>query len=98
MALLHPTQRILSLIPNYVERFHCIGPACSDTCCAGWNVVIDKKTFNVYRQVNLPDLKPRMKSRLHRMRQQSSDANYGKIDLDPETQACPFIEEHLCAI
>lgn len=98
MAILHPAQRVAALVPKYVERFECIGPACSDTCCAGWSVTIDKKTFNAYKQVSLPGLKPRLKSQLHRVRQNSSDANYGKIELNPENKACPFIEEHLCAI
>src|ERR1035438_6632799 len=28
--------------PEYAEKFHCIGPACEDSCCVGWRVEIDE--------------------------------------------------------
>lgn len=28
-------------IPHYYSSFHCIGSACPDTCCAGWQIQID---------------------------------------------------------
>jgi lysine-N-methylase len=34
------------------ETFLCIGPACEDTCCQGWNIPIDRTAFEKYR--NLP--------------------------------------------
>ena len=61
-------------------------------------MIIDKKTFNAYRQVALPELKSRLKSKLHRVRQNSTESNYGKIELDLETHTCPFVEDHLCSI
>ena len=30
--------------PNYYKEFSCIAGACPDTCCAGWQIVIDEKT------------------------------------------------------
>jgi lysine-N-methylase len=38
--------------PQYAESFRCIGSACEDTCCQGWNVPIDRDTFASY--LNLP--------------------------------------------
>lgn len=98
MAILHPTRQILSIVPVHLKQFNCIGSKCSDTCCAGWTVDIDKKTFNAYRQITQPELKHRMKSKLHRSRQNKSDENYAKIELDSNTLSCPFIEENLCAV
>ena len=29
--------------PDYYRQFTCIGGECPDTCCAGWEIVIDDK-------------------------------------------------------
>lgn len=36
--------------PSYAAQFHCIGPDCEDTCCRGWQIPLDKATFERYRQ------------------------------------------------
>lgn len=36
------------LFPDYYEQFQCVAGACTDTCCAGWEIVIDPKTANRY--------------------------------------------------
>ena len=36
--------------PDYYEKFRCIGGACPDTCCAGWEVDIDEETAEYYLQ------------------------------------------------
>ena len=35
--------------PNYYKEFSCIAGACPDTCCAGWQILIDDKTLKKYR-------------------------------------------------
>ena len=30
--------------PDYYKEFSCIAGACPDTCCAGWQIVIDDKS------------------------------------------------------
>lgn len=98
MSTLHPTRTLTALLPKYVSRFSCIGPSCEDNCCTGWRVTIDKKTFNAYRQSKHPELTPRFEANVNRQRSQASDVNYARIMLTPETGACPFMEERLCAI
>ena len=29
------------IIPHYYKKFVCIGGDCPDTCCAGWQIMID---------------------------------------------------------
>lgn len=41
-------------IPHYYRRFQCIASACPDTCCAGWEIVIDDKTLKKYRKIKGP--------------------------------------------
>ncbi|HVU47454.1 MAG TPA: flagellin lysine-N-methylase [Terracidiphilus sp.] len=42
-----------SVSPQYAHRFQCIGSACEDTCCQGWQVPIDEATYQRYQ--NLPE-------------------------------------------
>ena len=34
--------------PDYYEDFECIADKCEDTCCAGWQIVIDRETLKKY--------------------------------------------------
>lgn len=42
---------MLYIIPDYYKEFECIADKCEDTCCAGWQIVIDKKTLKKYRKI-----------------------------------------------
>ena len=41
-------------VPNYYKDFKCIAADCEDTCCAGWEVVIDKEALKTYKKVKGP--------------------------------------------
>lgn len=36
-------------IPDYYKEFACLADACEDTCCAGWQIVADKKSLKRYK-------------------------------------------------
>lgn len=40
--------------PHYYSSFHCIGSACPDTCCAGWQIQIDPASLKKYRHMPGP--------------------------------------------
>lgn len=40
---------MLYTIPDYYKEFHCIADKCEDTCCAGWQIVIDGISLEKYR-------------------------------------------------
>ena len=42
---------MLYTIPDYYKEFACIADKCEDTCCAGWQIVIDKETLKKYTKV-----------------------------------------------
>ncbi|WP_167958892.1 flagellin lysine-N-methylase [Anaerosporobacter faecicola] len=42
---------MLYTVPDYYEQFQCIAGKCEDSCCAGWEIVIDPKTLQKYRAV-----------------------------------------------
>lgn len=35
--------------PNYYRKFHCIAGDCPDTCCAGWEISVDRASEKRYR-------------------------------------------------
>lgn len=98
MNVLHFTRSLPALLPRYVTRFSCIGPACEDNCCTGWRVTIDKKTFVAYRQIGQPELRALLAKNVKRQRSQASDANYARIELNPDSKECPMMAERLCSV
>lgn len=42
-------RQTLPMYSLYSGNFRCIGSACEDTCCQGWNVPIDQETYEKYR-------------------------------------------------
>lgn len=86
------------LVPQYMNKFRCIGSKCEDTCCIGWNVTIDKKTYQNYRSCNDKDLKVKFKDKVKRNRTNPSELNYAKIKLNQD-ESCPFLDDKkLCSI
>lgn len=41
---------MLYTIPDYYNEFACIAGDCPDTCCAGWQIVIDEKSQRKYKK------------------------------------------------
>lgn len=39
------------LKPDYFEDFNCIAGECPDTCCAGWQIMIDEESLDYYGEV-----------------------------------------------
>jgi lysine-N-methylase len=86
------------LVPQYVRRFKCIGGACEDSCCQGWQVPIDRTTYDRYRSCADPELLVSMTSNVTKNRANPTPANYAKIKMSAEL-ACPFLDtERLCSI
>lgn len=37
--------------PDYYDEFECTADKCKDTCCAGWQIVIDKESLEKYKKI-----------------------------------------------
>ena len=37
--------------PDYFSEFTCIADKCPDTCCAGWQIVIDEESLEKYKKI-----------------------------------------------
>ena len=42
---------MLIVKPDYYNEFKCIAENCPDTCCAGWQIVIDEDSLQSYANV-----------------------------------------------
>lgn len=86
------------IFPAYCADFACIGSACESTCCAGWNINIDKKTYQKYKNIKDPAFVEELPGKMRRLRKDSSDALYAEFVMGPQKR-CPFLDgEGLCTI
>ena len=83
--------------PRYGARFRCIGSDCEATCCAGWNVHIDRPTYKKYKALPAGELRSLLNANLEAL-STSNDSCWAEIKLTP-TRECPFQStERLCRI
>ena len=72
--------------PDYYKEFSCIAGACPDTCCAGWQIVIDDKSLKKYKRV-----KGTFRNRLH------NDIDWKEKVFRQYEKRCAFLnEDSLC--
>lgn len=84
------------LKPYYYDRFQCIANECMDSCCIGWNVYIDKKSYNKYKKTS-GEFGKLLDKNISKNRINNNDLNYGKMKLI--LGKCPFLnEDSLCDI
>lgn len=86
------------LIPEYLQDFQCIGGACEDTCCAGWTVTIDKKTYQAYRKVKNPEIADKLKKYTKRNRKDNDETKYATFILDENKGCNLMLDDGLCDI
>ncbi|QYR23895.1 flagellin lysine-N-methylase [Paenibacillus sp. sptzw28] len=87
-----------TLIPQYMNSFSCIGSACEDTCCAGWQVTIDKSTYKKYGRVRDKELSPLLNKKVKKKNVDVSPENYASMELDSKMQCSFLSEQNLCRI
>ena len=86
-------------IPSYLVNFKCIGGQCEDNCCIGWDVDIDKKTYQKYQKVEHPVMRRELKRYVKVNPDVYNDSiNYAFAILDADKH-CSFLNaDHLCII
>ncbi|WP_443659570.1 flagellin lysine-N-methylase [Clostridium algidicarnis] len=91
-------ETLTMLTPSYMKDFKCIGQRCEESCCYGWNVDLDKKTYKKYITNQNEKLRPLFQTMINRRHNNKSDVNYAKIKMD-SNKGCPFLDENkLCNI
>jgi len=77
-------------VPSYYKDFKCIASACEDTCCVGWDVVIDSQTYQRYQNTE-GAFGEKLRSKM--VVDEDGD-NIFVLDGD----RCPFLRNNLCDI
>lgn len=76
-------------MPAYCREFKCIADKCSDSCCIGWEIDIDEKTVDFYKNVG-GKLGEKLRASI------SCDDGYSFI---LKNERCPFLDENnLCEL
>lgn len=76
--------------PSFFDQFKCIGSACTDTCCAGWEIEVDETTAQGYLTE-----KGAFGDRLRR----EIGSEPGEYFFKLKNNRCPFLnKENLCDI
>lgn len=74
--------------PDFYKEFSCIAGSCPDTCCAGWQIMIDKKSLKKYQKLKGP-----FRNRLH------NDIDWSEQAFRQYDHRCAFLnEKNLCDI
>ena len=42
---------MLYTIPDYYKEFQCTADKCEDTCCAGWQIMVDDRSLAKYKKM-----------------------------------------------
>ena len=83
--------------PEYLQHFKCLGSACPDHCCYGWDIVVDKRTYKKLLQNQDPAISGLFLKHVKKNTGEPSDQNYAKISRIDDH--CTFLTtERLCLI
>jgi len=89
------------VMPNYMNGFNCLGSACENDCCHGWQVAVDRKAYKALKVAMGGNKAERTQFRefLQRNRsEQKGQSSYAHIKLGQDRR-CPFLDDKkLCAI
>lgn len=86
------------LAPRYMKDFKCLGPLCGESCCNGWNIDIDRITYNKYRAEWDPEFKKLFKENIVLCDNTLENDISARVKLNEEL-VCPFLtKDKLCLI
>ncbi|GLC30297.1 flagellin lysine-N-methylase [Clostridium omnivorum] len=81
---------------NFSE-FTCIGKDCEATCCAGWTIFVDRKTYNKYKKIKQPSLSNLISYNVRKVTEDYNDNKYATIKMN-SFGSCPFLRGGLCIV
>jgi len=90
-------QKMFLLMPAYLQNFRCLGSACEDHCCYGWDIDVDKRTYKKYQKYKKIKFQQLFREKIKRNKANTSDNKYAKIITNKGI--CPFLTKaNLCLI
>lgn len=92
-----PTLHIRPDVPRYMKTFRCIGGECPQSCCYGWRIGIEEKTFRRYQKVNVYPLAASLKAALEPA--ENAGVHVAWLRLREEDGGCQLLrKDNLCEI
>src|SRR5687767_3596890 len=86
---------------RYMAEFQCIGASCEDTCCANWQIEVDRHHFvKIWRLLErMPGGRERALNAFAMVDdKEQNPRRYAKMRLTDD-KACPFFDaDRLCAL
>ena len=83
--------------PSYAANFECIGPHCEDTCCVGWDIPLDRETYQRYLQFPPEPLGKTVQQYVQIETASSSERMYAYIKRTEDR--CAFLDaDQLCGV
>lgn len=73
--------------PDYYNDFKCIAGKCTDTCCAGWQVDVDDRSYAYYKTIG-----GEFGERLHSVMIDGKRGAEGQFRIRPDGR-CPFLND-----
>ncbi|MBC9784488.1 flagellin lysine-N-methylase [Heliobacterium chlorum] len=84
--------------PAYMRKFSCTGSDCEDTCCANWDIDVDKRTFTKYCTIADESLKNLIEQYIVPHEENQKEVKFARILMGKSTY-CPFLDsEKMCSI
>ncbi len=92
------TRKVYNIIQsNVYQDFKCIGGKCEDSCCIGWTVDIDEKTYNFLKNIKKHDLSNRIKNKIYENEYcYSNDVDYCNVVLNKKRECAFLNSSKLC--
>ena len=86
--------------PDYMAEFSCDGLTCPDTCCSGWDIVIDEKTCERYKKSHNSEFKDMLSSAIvHRKEEvDGEEKNVACIRMGKGNRCLFLCNDGLCMI
>lgn len=89
-------EEIVIVEPAFFSQFHCVGSACPDHCCKGWDIELDEPTVNRY--INSDEIEIRNIAVENIITTKKSHSSWGKIQLKNNGD-CTFLDgDRLCKV
>lgn len=84
---------MLLRVPAFYHQFQCIADKCTDTCCVGWEIDIDEKSLEKYRQLPQNGSDESRRAFGKKLLENIEDGHFKLLPGD----RCPFLKENgLC--
>jgi lysine-N-methylase len=84
------------LRPLYAKDFRCIGSACEDNCCHGWDVTVDKASYEKYQAI--PGLRSALNGHLVLTNHPTKNNHYALFKSTPSRDCPMLLSDGLCRI